>query len=68
MPTARQLIAGLRAAEDFASALEAAGQRIVSHSFGGDIVDQDVRVLTSIVHGWTKREEADALDPTSAEG
>lgn len=66
IPTSRELIASLRANEDFAAALEAAASRISRHSFGGDIIDQDVRVLTGIVNGWTKREEAQALDPTSA--
>lgn len=64
--TARQTIALLRAQEDYASALEAVGERVVKHSFGGDLLDQPVRTVALIVQAWNMAAEAAALDPTSA--
>jgi hypothetical protein len=68
-PTGREYIAFLRADEDQAGALEATAARVVRHSFGdGDIRDQDIGVLTHIIHEWTEREKKVALDPQNASG
>lgn len=64
--TGRQTIAMLRAAEDFAGALEVVGQRVTAHSFGGDILDQPLPVLTRLVARWGTEEEDAAVDPVGA--
>ena len=45
---------------------QAAKDRIVAHSFGGDIGKQPVNVLIAIIKAWTQRDEDEALDPTPA--
>lgn len=65
-PSARLIIALLRAQDDYAGALDAAAKRIKRHSFGGDILDQPVRTLMLIVKAWNTGADADALDPTPA--
>ena len=65
--TGKQTITMLRAGEDFASALEVVAERITAHSFGGDILDQDIKVLVRIVQRWNREQEDLSLDPTSAD-
>lgn len=65
--TGRQTIALLRAKEDSASALEVMAERVVEHSFGGDILDQPLSVIVALMEADTKARQDEALDPTSAD-
>jgi hypothetical protein len=37
--------------------------RVVSHEFGGDIIDQPLDVLGDILTGWRSSDEDDAVPP-----
>jgi hypothetical protein len=68
VPTGRQWMAFSRANEDYAATLEALRERVINHSFGGDILDQPMPVLTAILVAMNKRVEESAVPPTSADG
>ena len=37
--------------------------RVVSHEFGGEIIDQPLEVLGEIISGWRVSDEDDAVPP-----
>jgi uncharacterized protein YxjI len=37
--------------------------RVMSHEFGGDIIDQPLKVLFEILNGWVSSDEDDAVPP-----
>jgi len=37
--------------------------RVVSHGFGGEIIDQPLEVLGEIISGWRVSDEDDAVPP-----
>jgi hypothetical protein len=65
-PTGRQFVAFMRADVDFATTIEALGERVVKHSFGGLLIDQPMPILTAVLQAMNKRRDGDAVDPTSA--
>lgn len=64
--TGKELRALLRADEDFGAVLDVIASRTVAHSFDGDILDQEMPVLTRVLHSWRKKDSERALDPNSA--